>query len=347
MSQRKVNKLIIGKEIARTEDLVIEGASQNIAIGEVFVADKYKKVLATAATIATTDTIYIGVGLADTHEYSLPDGTVITGTKRISWSAPIQGTNVLAYTGLSGGTTATERSAKVDITAATNFEPVIGTEYVIRIVYKDINERPGQFTQTFRVTAATTTPADLTNLFLAEINQVGPSGTFESRIIATNDTNDLVLTGKVIPGNASNDEIDEYSQVDFVVGLFSDNFNDCVVTYPTDALAGIGNPKLIRDKEKHARAFEGVTNLVNFPVIKPTVLTDMAKWYDVIVIEHDQEYVSGDNQYRKEAPLTTEIYIPTGAAQTTTDPTSGVDAVQVALNAWMVSLPKAFSSVSV
>ncbi len=352
---KRVNKPIIGKDIARTESLVTEGASQNIAVGEVFVADKYKNPLATAATIATSDIIYVGVGLAETHDYVLPDGTAITGNNRIAWSAPIEGTGVITYNGISGGTTATERVASCDTSGIT---PVVGTEYVVRVVYKDLEEHPGQFVQEFRHVATTAVIADLVNALVTEVNKYGPSNDIDARVIATNSTSDLVLTGRVIPENASNDEIDEYSQVDFEVALNSTtsagiNTNGwagtgvaIAITY-TAATPGIGNPKLVRDKEKHATAYDGVTNTINFPVIKPTILTDMAEWYDVIVIEHDNSYESGETQYIQSTPITTEIYIPTGAAQTSTDPTLGVDAVTVALNAWMVSTPKAFSAVSV
>jgi hypothetical protein len=342
----RVNMPIIGTDIARTESLVISGASQNLATGEIFVADKYKKPLADAGspTIATTDTIYIGMGLAETITYTLPNGTLVT-EKRILWSNPIQGTKVLGFSGISGGSAATERVAKINFTAA-SFSPTAGVEYVIRVVYKDILTHPGQFTETYRVTATSTSATDLTNAFVLAINTMGVTPS-EARVIATNDTNDLVLTGKVIPNNESNDEIDEYSQVDFVCGLTSDNFDATVVAYTTVATPGIGNPKLVRDKEKMARGYQGVTNTINFPVIKATMATDMTKWYDVIVIEHDTDYESGEMQYIQSAPITTEIYIPTGAAQTSTSPTAGIEATLISLNAWMATLPKAFANVSV
>jgi len=339
MSQRKVNKPLIGKEISRTSSPVLSGASQNLATGEVFVLDKNKNILAAGATVADTDTIYIAVATADTQAYSLPDGTAITGEQKLLCSEPIEGSHVLNYRGLAADSAATEQVVTIDLDTATSFASVVGTEYAIRVVYKDINEHPGQFTQTFRVTATTTDPADLTDAFVAEINKIGPSGTYESRVTASNSSDDLVLTGKVVTDNASSDEIDEYSQVEFEVSLFTENFDDAAITYTTTPEPGNGNPKLIRDKEKHARAFEGVTNITQFPVIKPDMRVEMTKWYDSIIIEHDREYVSADNQYKKEAPLTTEIFIPSGSGQTTD--------VLAVLNPWMASTPRAFGNVTV
>ncbi len=338
MSQRKVNKPIIGKDIDRTGSLVIEGASQNIAEGEVVVLDKNREVLAAGSTITDSATIYLAVGTGETHDYTLPDGTAVTGIRKLSYSAPIDGAHVVSYVGLSADNAATERQATIDMSGIT---PVVGTEYVLRIVYKDVHEHPGQFTQTFRYTSLDATIANLVDALVAKINEYGPSGDIESRVTAANSSNDLVLTARVIPNNTTNDEIDEYSQVDFECSVWSivtstgvktGSWSTATLAYNTTAHPGNGNPKLVRDTEKHARAFEGVTNLINFPVIKPTMLTDMTKWYDAIIIEHDAEYVSGDNQYRKEAPLTTEIYLPANALQT-------ADVLAI-LNPWMASADK-------
>lgn len=349
----RVNMPIIGKAIDRTEDLVITGDGQNLKTGEIFVANKFKVplVLAAADTIADTDTIYIGLGLADTITYALPDGTAVT-EKRISWSNPIQGSTVRGWSGISGGTTAIEAVVTLDTSGIT---PVAGTEYVVRVVYEDILTHPGQFTQTFRHTATAVTAATATTLVTAlkkEINKAGVSGTPESRVLASG-TDDLVLTGIVIPNNETNDEIDEYSQVDFEVaswsitaaGVKTTGLEGASVAKGTLAKPGIGNAKLVRDKEKMARGYAGVTNTINFPVIKATMLTDMSVWYDVLVIEHDTVYESGETQYLQSTPITTEIYIPTGTDQSV--PTAGVEATIIALNAWMASLPMKFATVTV
>lgn len=349
MSQNRVNTILIGSDIARTEDLDITAtSSQNLAEGEVFVADKNKKLLSSGSTISDSDTIYIGVGTGETFDYTDPSGSSVTGVRKIKWSNPISGKFVKNYKGLTGDSSATECKATIDIDGATDFSPTKGEEYVIRIVYKDVSEHPGQFVQEYRVIADSTSTSDLTDDFVSKINKDQ-----ESRVEAENSSDDLVIEGKdVSPDNK--DAIDEYRQVNFEVFLKmgytdsdSDGWDDVEVTYNNNPHPGNGNPKLVRDKEKLALGYEGQTNRTHFPVIGPDRMVNMDKWYDAIIIEHDNHYIAADNEYEKEAPLTTEIYIPTGADQSTVAPTSGHDAVLNVLNPWMASLPKGFENISV
>lgn len=342
MSQTRVNNVLIGKDIARTEDLDISyTSSQNLAEGEVFVADKNKQLLSADDTVSDSDIIYIGVGTSETFDYTDPSGSEVTGIRKIKWSTPIHGKYVKNYNGLSGDSSATEQKATIDIDGATNFSPESGEEYVIRVVFTDVSEHPGQFVQDYRVVADSTTPSDLTDAFVKRINEMTPS-----RVTATNDSDDLVIEGKDV-SPSDKDAIDEYRQVNFEVFLYSDNFDDVSVTYNEDPHPGNGNPKLVRDKEKHTLGYEGVTNTTCFPVIKPELMVDMGEWYDAIVIEHESPYEPSNLINNKTSPLTTEIYIPTGADQTDTSPTSGHDAVLKVLNPWMASTPKSFSDVSV
>ncbi len=328
--QNRVNKILIANDIDRTASLVIQGASQNLAEGEAFVVDKNKNLLAAGATVADTDIIYVGIGTDVTFDYRLPDGTAVTAEREVKFSAPIQGSLVKSYKGLSADNAATERTSTIDIESSA-FTPVTATEYVLRVVYKDIPEHPGQFTDTFRVTSTSATPADLVDLFVTEINKLGPSGRAESRVIASEDGSaDLLLTGRVIPYNETSEEIDEYRQVDFTTILFSDNFGVCAITYGTEAHPGNGNPKIVRDREKFAQSYEGITNRIHFPVVKPLQSVSMTTWYDSIIIENGIDFVSADMEYVKETQVTTEIYLPANALQT-------ADILAV-LNPWMASV---------
>lgn len=349
MSQNRVNTLLIGSDIARTTDLDISAtSSQNLAEGEVFIADKNKQLLSSGSTISDSDTIYIGVGTDETFDYTDPSGSAVTGVRKIKWSNPISGKFVKNYKGLTGDSSATESKVTINIDSASSFTPVIGEEYVVRLIYKEVSEHPGQFVQEYRVIADSTTPSDLTDAFVSKINKDQ-----EARVVASNSSNDLVITGKDVSPD-DKDAIDEYRQVNFKAILKmgysasdSSGWDDVTVTENQQPHPGNGNPKLVRDKEKHALGYEGQTNRIHFPVVGPDRMVNMDKWYDAIIIEHDNHYIAADNEYEKEAPLTTEIYIPTGAGQSTTAPSSGHDAVLNVLNPWMASLPKGFSNVSV
>jgi hypothetical protein len=86
-----------------------------------------------------------------------------------------------------------------------------------------------------------------------------------------------------------------------------------------------------------------VTNEIHFPVKAPVQDTVVDAYYDLIVIEHDKSYLSPDNQYVKQAPLTTVIALATAS--------TGINANDQALNIldrlnpWMESL--GFDSVTV
>jgi len=340
---RRVNNVLIGKDIARTEDLDITAtSSQNLAEGEVFVTDEHGSLLSSGSTISDASKIYIGVGTGETYDVTQPDGTEVTGLRKIKWSSPINGRHVKRFNGLEGDSSATERKATIDLESASSFSPTEGEEYVIRVVYTDVEVHPGQFAQDFRVISSDGTTATLVDDFVKRINNTKPS-----RVTASEDgSDDLVITGKAVADD-NKDAIDEYHQVNFEVFLTSKNFDDVDITYDTQAHPGNGNPLLVRDKEKHAQGYEGITNRTHFPVVKPELDVDVDTWYDTIVIEHMAPYIAADNQYEKTQPLTTEIYIPTGADQTSTAPTSGHDAVLNVLNPWMASLPGDFNNVSV
>ena len=93
---------------------------------------------------------------------------------------------------------------------------------------------------------------------------------------------------------------------------------------------GNGNPKIVRDREKFAQSYEGITNRIHFPVIKPLQAVDMTVWYDAIIIENGIDFVSADMEYIKETQVTTELFIPANALQT-------ADILAV-LNPWMASV---------
>lgn len=331
---KRVNNVLIGKDIARTASLDISATgSQNLAEGEVFVADKNKELLSAGATIADTDTVYIGVGTSETYNYTDPSGSAVTGVRKIKWSSPIEGKGVKNFKGLEADSMSTEKKVTIDIDSASSFAPTDGEEYVIRLVFSSVSEHPGQFVQDYRVTADGTGTGDLTDDFVKVINNYEPS-----LVTASNVSDDLVIEANDVSADGA-DAIDEYRQVQFYAFLSSDNFEDVEVTVNNNPHPGHGNPKLVRDKEKHAQGYEGITSRFKFPVVKPDLSVDMDKWYDAIVIEHDNSYVAADNDYIKESSLTTEVYIPINAGQTTE--------VLAALNPWMASLPKGFSNVSV
>lgn len=346
---KRVNHVLIGADIARTSDLDISATgSQNLAEGEVFVADKNKQLLSSGATIADTDTIYIGVGSSETYDYTDPSGSEVTGVRKIKWSTPIEGRMVKNYKAMEADNSASEAAVTIESDGFSSASS--GDELVVRAVFTDVSEHPGQFAQDYRIISTGTWSTDVDTM-ISKINNYSPS-----RVTATKGSvhgtygsgNDIVIVAKDVSDD-SKDAIDEYHQVNFHIFLNGDDdtWSNLTVTREQNPHPGHGNPKLVRDKEKHAQGYEGITNRYKFPVVKPDLDVNMSKWYDAIVIEHDKSYISTEMDFEKEMAHTTEVYIPDGAGQANTAPSSGHDAVLNVLNPWMASLPKAFSNVSV
>jgi len=340
---KRVDKLLIGKDISRTANLIIYNAdgTVNLADGEIVVLDKNMKILAAGATITDTDTIYIIQGTGDTYNYSDADGTAVTGVRRFICSDPIEGALVRSWKGISYDAKGEQVSTYTD----TGMTPVVGTEYLVRVVYKDLKEHPGQFTQTFRYISTTATLATFNTAIAAKIN------TYPGRRVqATESATTVVLTGREIPECCTAvTDIDKFSQVQFdafflyvhpTTGVWTQWPSTSTAVVTTQADHGSGNWEQVRDLEKSAKSYRGFTNRTTFPVKEPTTYATVDATYDLLVIESDKSYTSSDS-WVKSAPLTTVVAIPVPSTGTQMTNVLGV------LNTWFASCPGAFDIVTV
>lgn len=336
----KMTRIFIGKDIARdgsiTSGQALPAALQYLNEGEILVLDKNKNVLAAGSTITDTDTIFIVEGLGETVSVTPESGSAIT-VRKVLTSDPIEGKNVISYKG-SAYSAKSEQVVTFDLTSVT---PVLGTEYFIRIVYKDMHEHPGQFTATYRVISTDTDRDTLGAALVAKI--MAHSG---RRVSASyNSSSDVItLTGLPIPECTSSlNDIDKFKMVEFDAFLNYVDSNGNWQTFvssasDTPASYGSGTWEQVRDAEKFELGYLGITNQTKFPVIKPDVRTVKSETYDTLVIEHYKSYVAPNNQGAEKVPLRTILYLPDGASQT-------ADILAV-LNPWMASCPGAFSNVS-
>lgn len=341
---KRVDKILIGKDISRTGSLILYKAdgTPNLADGEIVVLDKNMQILAAGSTISDSDTIYLIQGTGDTYDYVDADGTAVTGVRRFIVSDPIEGALVKSYKGVSYAAKS-EQSSVVDLTGWT---PAAGTEYLIRIVYKDIKEHPGQFTQTYRHIATTATLDTEGAALAAKVN--AHSG---ARVTATYEAggDTLTIAGKAIPECTSAlTDIDKFSQVEFDVYFLYVTTTGTWATIPstvttvtkTVAEHGQGTWEQVRDLEKAQKGYRGFTNRTTFPIKEPTTYAVKDETYDLLVIEHDKSYSSSD-AWVKQTPLTTVVAIPNTATSNQSDDVLAV------LNPWMASCPGAFDEVTV
>lgn len=329
----RVNKVFIGKSIARTSALTsatLYTGTNGPAEGEIIVLDKNLKLATPGITISDSEVIYIAEGTGETYSIINEAGTSVTGIRKLIISDAIDGKNISNYYGRS-------YSAAVQqvVTVTPSLTPVVGTEYAIRIVYTDTYERPGQVAYTYRVICTAATVANLCTLFTAKIN-----GHTQRRVTAADNTTNFTLTGRAMPYDITDtvNAIDEFYQPIFRVFPVSNNFTAATtIVYTTNASAGNGTWQRVRDAEKRAQSYKGIMNRTIFPIQTPTMRTVASTNYDTIVIESNKPYFSPDS-YNKTTRVTTEIYIVDGASQTAN--------VLAVLDPWIQSCPGSFASIS-
>ena len=283
-----------------------------LAVGDVAIFDENKQLITATTGAQSAKAIYIGV-VEGTETVYKQDGTS-QEEKKIRYSMPIQKCAKPHYV-----FTAFEAKAEDKIVLTfTNVTPEVGHRYVIRLVYNDIYEHPGQFTHTYEVVATSTTAADLAAAFQKKI--AAHKG---ARVTASVSTAVLTLTAKEIPYDQGVTLDSGYMQVSMEAfawttipsGLLSN------VTYPiagltiakTTGTPGHGNPYIVRDREEAAWGYMGITHRDQaYPYIHPEYQSDLSAEYDTVTIEWDNLYRSNDNQYIKTTPLATELYINEG-----------------------------------
>ena len=344
---KRVNKIFIGKDINRTAALV-DGAALgtvqgNIVEGELVALDENFKVLAATATYTNTKTIYIAEGTSETIKYNNEAGTAFTARKIIV-SDPINGSLVKSYK----GKVYEAKTEEIVTIGAISGTITAGTEYVLRLVYNDINEHPGQFTSTYRYVAKSgdTSQSIFDGLRKRIAKHTGKLSIGAGARITASGTTTLILTAKAIPGCTTGvNDIDELTMVNFDVyfNYVDNDYNWAEVPVAsftkTNANWGNGSWEAIRDIEKFAMAYKGINNFTIFPVIKPEFRTVKGETYDTLVIEHDIEYRSPDNQYNKQTSVTTMIACPYTA-------TTGLqlDTLATSLDSWFASIPGKFTA---
>jgi len=213
----------------------------------------------------------------------------------------------------------TEASSVIDFTSVV---PVVGYRYVVRVIYKDLYEHPGQFTQSYEWVATSNLPLDLATAIYTAVNAHNGA-----RAVATISGDVVTLTAKEVVlngfGTQGLEAVTPYSQVQMKVVAYATNpvastldsyitINGITIT-TTASSPGKGNKYIVRDREQAALAYKGITYRTTFPIIKPTLNTDLTANYDSVVLEYSKKYQSPDNQYVKETDLTAEIYLVHGA----------------------------------
>lgn len=303
----RVDAVLIGKNCPASYTNI-----DSLAAGDVALFDENKVLIKTAAEAVKASAVYIGV-CGKKVNITLPNGNA--ASKNVfEYSNPIQKASKPSYV-IGEYEAPVQEKVEIDFT---NASIVIGHRYVLRIVYKDVYEAPGQFTHTYEAIATSETADDLGNALLKKINAHA-----NRRITASFSAHKLTLTAMEKDDNEGVNSLNEYSIVSMsaslyvtIPGALLSNVPESVpgVTIKeTEGKPGKGYWKQVRDAEVRMMGYKGIVMTGAYPIVEQDRKVSEGATYDYVTIENDNLYLSPDNQYIKTTPLTTELYVEAGS----------------------------------
>lgn len=299
----RVDSVMIGKKCPANYTTV-----DNLNAGEVALFDENRALIKDQDGALKASTIYVGVCTGD-MTVTMPNGTSST-KKVVEYSNAIQKASKPSYV-MGDYEEPVAEKIEIDLTSA---KPVIGHRYVLRIVYKDLYEAPGQFTHTYETVATSELADNLGTALLKKINKHA-----NRRVTATFANHKLTLTAMPKDDNEGVYSLNEYSVVSMEASLYV-TIPGALLSNVPEAVAGAtikktaGHPgkgfwKQVRDMEVRMLGYKGHVFTDAYPIIEPKRFVTEGATYDYFTIENDNLYLSPDNQYIKTTPLTTEVYV--------------------------------------
>lgn len=299
----RVDSVMIGKKCPASYTTV-----DVLNAGEVALFDENRALIKDQNGALKASTIYVGVCTGD-MTVTMPNGTSST-KKVVEYSNAIQKASKPSYV-MGDYEAPVAEKIEIDLTSA---KPVIGHRYVLRIVYKDLYETPGQFTHTYETVATSEVNDDLGNALLKKINKHA-----NRRVTAAFANHKLTLTAMPKDDNEGVYSLNEYSVVSMEASLYV-TIPGALLSNVPEAVAGAtikktaGHPgkgfwKQVRDMEVRMLGYKGHVFTDAYPIIEPKRFVTEGATYDYFTIENDNLYLSPDNQYIKTTPLTTEVYV--------------------------------------
>ena len=316
----RVDSVMIGKKCPASYTTV-----DALNAGEVALFDENRALIEDQDGALKASTIYVGVCTGD-MTVTMPDGTSST-KKVVEYSNAIQKASKPSYV-MGDYKAPVAEKIEIDLTSA---KPVIGHRYVLRIVYKDLYEAPGQFTHTYEVYATSTDASALAAALVKKINKHA-----NRRINATISDSVITLTAMEKDDNEGVYSLSEYSTVSMEASLYVTIPGAILSNYPeaipgatitkTEGTPGKGYWKQVRDAEVRFMGYQGHVFTGAYPIVEQPRMVEEGVEYNYITIENDNKYLSNDNQYIKTTPLTTEVYVKKAEGFTNSIVAKGIEA---------------------
>jgi len=324
MARHENYKILFGTNIARTAALT---SVASVANGEIACVKSDMTILQPGETIANSDYIYIVQGT--------------TGAPR--FSAKIQGANVEKWTGTTH-VAAVQQVAFIGrdtVAAAGTINVVNDTEYVLTIIlnYDKVIGSERQLVRRFYYTSGSVaTDAAIAADLVAQIAADDVcSGLVAAAVTLGGGDSGISLTG-VAQTYAI---IDGYEQVYFKVsldgGFNSGGTTTLDVSQPSPTF-GSGTEEHVSDLERAALGYDGVNNLMKFPVPSYPVYTVAGTTYDIYAVTHSDRHSTANLNKDGYSPEMTLVAMDDGGAGQQL-------AFEGEINPWMTSTPGNFANV--
>lgn len=299
----RVDSVMIGKKCPAGYTTV-----DALNAGEVALFNENRALIKNQDDALKASTIYVGVCTGN-MTVTMPNGTSST-KKVVEYSNAIQKASKPSYV-MGNYEAPVAEKIEIDLTSA---NVVIGHRYVLRIVYKDLYEAPGQFTHTYETVATSEVANDLGDALVKKINKHA-----NRRVTAALANHKLTLTAMPKDDNEGVYSLNEYSVVSMEASLYV-TIPGALLSNVPEAVAGAtikktaGRPgkgfwKQVRDMEVRMLGYKGHVFTDAYPIIEPKRFVTEGATYDYFTIKNDNLYLSPDNQYIKTTPLTTEVYV--------------------------------------
>lgn len=203
---------------------------------------------------------------------------------------------------------------------------------VVRLTFKDMPTRFRKWTESYEYV---TKPGDKAEQIANAFAKIITDQYKRARVDAKADAGVLTLTAMPYDDDNSVDTLNVANKVRFNANVYYTNpqaagFASENKYFPTgltiNKKEGYNDPmsaKNVRDREAQAMGYEGILNrgCCTWPIVKPTMTTDLSKKYDGITIEFETKYRAADD-IQRHTKQTIEIYVPAAEEPAETDITA-------------------------
>lgn len=301
-----VDSVIIGKNVpASFTDI------DALAIGDIALFNQDRALITSEEEYKAANAIYFGVAQSKVN-VTMPDGSVVK-------KANIYFSNKLDIKGLKSAVycdfvAPTEDTVKIDFSGSTI---IAGHRYVVRVLYKDI-ETPGwQFTHTYEAVAPSEEVADLIEILVKKMNKHA-----NRRVVVTSDATSITLTAMPKTDNEGVDSLSDYTTVAMEVTLYKTIPSAIIANFPEKVPGAVitktqGNPgrgywKQVRDYERYQQGYKGYKYTDALPAFVSAPQVVEGAEYDYLSVMGENLYLSNDNQYIKNTPMSVNLFVEKG-----------------------------------